>query len=297
MKHLFIIMGLSMLFFSCTQEDMQTLDEKSMLNAELESVVNEFEKSIKDEQTPTTEKETVASAEVIKAIQDSLRTLGSGFISSKVRTNALSEPGSTPKVGVFKVSTCGTYKEFVYFMDCEDGGRTSTEGRVGATFADGNKNIKLFFCVVPFGYYSGGTLLLTNYTWTSSAGDIDIVDRYHDNEDSDNKNDIEDYGGGKLENTNFPGYCSFGTNTMLTWQFSERKTGTLPFQYGVLTNDFITQDGIIHIDDENKGNENFAFLTKHVASTGQRTEGLIEGRFKGLDVSSNTAYHIKINNN
>lgn len=298
MKQLFIIMGLSMLFYSCTKEDIQTLDEKSMLSAELESVVNEFEESIKDEQTPTTVEETVASEEVLKSIQDSLKNIGSGYLSSKVKTYALLDEGRTRKVGVFKFSTCGSYKEFVYFMDCEDGGWTNTEGSVGATAADHNKNLKFHFCVVPYGFYNGGTLLLTLSGWSKYDGDVDIVDRYHDNEDHDNKNNIDNYAGGTTENLDFPGYCTFGDNTMLTWRFSERKTVTLPFQYGVLTNSFTTQDGSINIDDENGRNQNFARLFRHVASTETVSDRYMpDERFRGITTGTNTGYHIKINNN
>ena len=186
-------------------------------------------------------------------------------------------------------------------MDCEDGGWSGTEGNVGATFVDGNKNVEFHFCLVPLGYYNGGTLLVNLYGWSSYDGNVDIVDRYHDNEDHSNKNT-------KVVNTiygitakDFPGYCGFGENTTLVWMFSDRKSMTLPFQYGVLTNSFVEgeEDGVIHIDDENGSNSNWANVTRHNASTGQKEFRSLQSgeRFRGVTTGKNTAYNVKINNN
>lgn len=302
MKNLFIIGGIALLSYSCTQDEILSPEVRSSLNAELENVVSQYEESLKDEQTPTTTIETLASPEVIKAIQDSIRALNNSYMSGKVKTAALLDTGGPPpRVGVFKVSTCGTYGEFVYLMDCEDGGWTNTEGNVGATFANGNKNIEFHFCLVPPADYNGGTLLLTTYGWAPIDGDVDIVGRYHDNEDHGNTNKIMSSGGGALLNRYFPGHCGFDTNTLLTWRFSERKNGTLPFQYGVLTNSFTVEDGKLNVDDENGGNENNAHLWRHKASDGSTTERYLTGneRFRGIGhmETGNTTYYLKINNN
>lgn len=298
MKNLFAVMGLSMLFYSCSQDGLLSLDEKDMLSAELENVVEQFEESIKDEQTPTTQAEAFASTEELSVIRDSLRNVSSAYMSSKMRVSAVSDGTDfgTPKVGVFKVSSCGDYREFVYLMDCEDGGWSSTEGKVGTTFADGNKNIKFHFCLVPTLDYNGGVLLLSTYQWHPSHGNVDVVERYHDNEDNKNTNNVESSGGGPVINNSYPGHCRFSENTAFTWRFSERKTANLLINYGVLTNSFTTEDGRINIDDENGNNGNSAHLWRHKSSDGTLTERNLDSkeRFRGITHSENTVYHIRI---
>lgn len=299
MKNVFVIMVSSMILYSCANEELLSIDGVDVLNAELKSVVDEYEMNLKDEQTPTTEIEAFADIEIRKAIQDSISLLNNTYSISKTKTYAdlnRSFPSSI-KVGVFKIASCGSHPEFVYYMDCEDGGWSNTEGTVGATIADGN-NIKFHFCLVPGADYNGGTLLLTTYGWDPILGDVDIVERYHDNEDTRNKNDILVNGLGSIHMTNI-GHCSFTENTRFTWIFTEKKNGTLPFQYGVLTNDFSTEDGKINIDDQNRGNSNYAKLWRHKSADATIVERNMENkeRFRGITHSENTIYHIKINNN
>lgn len=296
MKNLFLVCGLSIVFYSCTKDESMIV-ENVTLDTELENVISEYELSLKDEQTPSAEKETWASEEERAAIQDSIRALDNAYYTGKVKTYATLTNERTPKVGVFKVSTCGSYGEFIYFMDCEDGGWSTTKGNVGATYAEGNKNIEFHFCKVPAAEYNGGSLLLSVYNWLPQYGNVDVVERYHDNEDSKNKNKV--IKGADFFDLTFPGHCSFSENTTFTWLFSERKTGTLPFQYGVLTNSFTTEDGTIEIDDQNQGNSNSAKLWRHVASNASTTERYLNNgeRFRGISHSENTRYYIEIHNN
>ncbi|MEO5042402.1 hypothetical protein ABH029_02000, partial [Bacteroides thetaiotaomicron] len=67
----------------------------------------------KDELTPTTQEETCAEPELIKAIQDSLNKLILAY-DSKTRTDTRAYGGNAPKVGVFKYGTCSGNREFVY---------------------------------------------------------------------------------------------------------------------------------------------------------------------------------------
>lgn len=299
MKTLLIVMGLSILFHSCTQDELTDIESNSILSAELENVANQYEVSLKDEQTPTTELETFASEEDIKAIQDSLRLLSTSYTSSKTKASAYEWEPASPKVGVFKVSTCGSYREFIYRMDCEDGGSSNVQGNVGATYIDGSKNVVFYFCVVPAADYNGATLLLTTFNYGSNFGNVDVVERYHDNEDTKNKNEIINDAGGALNIKAYPGNCSFSANTVFSWRFSESKNGTLPFQYGVLTNSFSTEDGKIFVDDQNQGNSNTARLWRHTPSDPVGSSRLLTTfeRFRGISHSQNTTYHIKINNN
>ena len=230
----------SILLASCSlneEERAMSASENTQLSDELESVVADYELTLKgysfdelnkekDELTPTTQEETCAEPELIKAIQDSLNKLILAY-DSKTRTDTRAYGGNAPKVGVFKYGTCSGNREFVYRMDCEDGGDTHATGNVGSTTVDGN--VRFRFCLVDPGNYGGGTLILYDYVWNINEGDVDLVKRYHDNEDHKNKNSLEDNGG--LVST---GLSNFGHNTTLYWRFSDKPAQKLGFQHGVL---------------------------------------------------------------
>ena len=53
---------------------------------------------------------------------------------------------ASPRVGVFKVGSCGNYKYLAIVIDCENGrSKTRVEGNVGDSFVDGNDNMHLEF--------------------------------------------------------------------------------------------------------------------------------------------------------
>lgn len=266
------------LFASCSAEEelLQGMSaESTAMLKELENVTNGYELMIKgysleelkeEKNESTQEKEAVTFAKpwMIKAIQDSLSKTAVLY-GSKTRTDAQPYGGSTDKVGVFKATTCGNYREFVYHMDCQDDGVTSIIGglSVGATEVGGN--VVFHFCLVEPGNYGGGTLLLYNYQWDPSEGNVDVVRRYHDNEDKRNANKIKDNGG--LTST---GLSNFSGNTSFFWRFSEKPGRSMPFQYGVLRNSSepipipSTYSGI-RIDDENSNNGNEAIVWRHTS--------------------------------
>lgn len=300
------ILGFSILLASCSiSEELPGIDSGSTpLLENLENIVNGYELSLKgytleeineekDEDTPTQTKETIAPDWLIKKIQEATLDKSCLAYDSKTRTDARPYGGSTNKVGVFKYGTCGNNREFVFLMDCEDGGHTRAEGNIGDTYADGN--VVFRFCLVDPGNYGGGTLLLYNYQWSSSEGDVDIIRRYHDNEDKKNTNRIMDNGG--LAST---GLSVFTHNTLLFWRFSDNKNVSLPFQHGVLTNRSTRLPSpyigaYIYIDDENKGNVNEAILWKHRVR-GSTSAGPIKlqngERYRGITVGTDTEYDL-----
>lgn len=287
--------------FSCTESEYLNLPDgtEKTLSTELENVVNAYEASlkgyedysqVKDESTPSTEKEVFAEDWIIETVKDSILN-SPNFSYSKTRTDATQVLALGPvKVGVFKYSTCGNNREFVYFMDCEDGGWTKTIGDVGATYADGNNNMEFRFCLVDPADYGGGVLLLTTYGWISSHGEVDVVVRYHDNEDTRNENQVKDNGG--LYGT---GESSFTENTSFVWRFADKKA-SLPFSYGVIANEF---DGVsltrqLSIDDQNRGNSNFARVFRHHPVQGTTVRDLGKGEsFRGIYHTENTIYDLK----
>lgn len=264
---------LTALFVSCSaDEGLQDMSvEDTTLAEELKNIANGYELMIKGytleeirkgKDETSQEEVTFAEPWMIKAIQDSLSKTAFVY-SGKTRTDAQPYGGSTDKVGVFKVSTCGNNREFVYFMDCQDGGVTSSSGEIGETFVD--ENVTFRFCLVDPGNYGGGTLLLYNYVWDPSEGSVDVVKRYHDNEDKKNGNKIRDNGG--LTST---GLSTFTHNTSFFWRFSESRRSALPFPYGVLRNSdaYIPAPMIpqrILIDDENSSNGNEAIVWSHTS--------------------------------
>ena len=275
--------------FSCQQEYFG-YGESSETNtlAQLDNVIESYESGFKDELTPTKEPETQASDEIIQAIKDSMSISFDKTFSSKTRSITY---GST-LVGVFKKTSCGPYGEFVYSMDCEDGGWSRVEGNVGATTADSNNNITFHFCIVsPLEIRANtGALMLTNYRYHPSYGTVELVRRYHDNEDKGNRNAIINAGG--LENLNGTvGDCVFGENTIFTWMFSYNRpwpTSTkLSISYGTLMGSSSSEgSGRIHIDDENRGNKNWA--TRY----GIGNPLPLHGRYRGISMTENTVYYL-----
>ena len=187
-------------------------------------------------------------------------------------------------------------------MDCEEGGDTHATGNVGSTTVDGN--VRFRFCLVDPGNYGGGTLILYDYVWNINEGDVDLVKRYHDNEDHKNKNSLEDNGG--LVST---GLSNFGHNTTLYWRFSDKPAQKLGFQHGVLRKASSTPIpnaiNSIYIDDENGKNGNEAILWTYRAIKNGPTGPLVPQissrnlngeTFRGITTGNNTTYYIDIMN-
>ncbi len=101
----------SILLASCSlneEEKQMSASQNTQLSDELESVVADYELTLKgysfdelnkekDELTPTTQEETCAEPELIKAIQDSLNKLILAY-DSKTRTDTRAYGGNAPKV-------------------------------------------------------------------------------------------------------------------------------------------------------------------------------------------------------
>ena len=241
------------LLASCTSdEDLQDINTNEK---ELANMINDYElvlkgysldelKKEKDELTPTTQEETVAEPWLIKAIQDSIAQIQFSY-NDRTRTDAGAYTRAVAMEGVFKYETCGGYREFVYLMDCEDGGDTHSSG-IGATRVDGNGNVEFHFCVIPASLSPrGGTLVF----YQPDIKKHTVILRHHDNEDHNNKNHITDNAG----LASF-GPCYFDKNTGFYWKMTGNPgAGKVPFNYGVLTKYFApgpTAIGVLWIDDE-----------------------------------------------
>lgn len=294
------------LFASCSaEEELQGMSaESTAMLKELENVTNGYELMIKGysleeiqrekDETPKNDKvETAAEPWMIKAIRDSLDKITLSY-GNKTRADAYAYTRATVKVGVFKYGTCGNNREFTYFMDCEDGGDSSSRGSIGSSEVDANGNVRFRFCLVDPGNYGGGVLLLCDYTWGTSSYDIKIVERYHDDQDGNNKNKIEDNGG-----LLYTGPTIFSANTKFFWIYddsSNRKT--LPFVYGVVDNLQIPlKDNVIHTDDEDTRNGNEAYLHAGANSRQDLNNENFGNYYRGIQAGRNTDYYIKIRTN
>lgn len=214
--------------------------------------------------------ETRASdAEIKESMDNYVMELMNRDANSKERVSR-SLLASTPLVGVFKVGSCGTYKELQIHLDCEDRKPISAvTGKVGDSYVDGNGNVLLFFCMTEaYSYYPGGVLMLGhNYAGSNNLGPSMIVVRHHDVEDSDPKNTIIIDGGKELRLDAGLTIVS-EDDAILAWGYSVGAPQiwpsypigpTNPIKYGVIS----PQDrscGKLLIDDEDKRNKNWLKL-------------------------------------
>lgn len=298
-----LFLCLTALFVSCSAEEgwQERGAEESTLAEEFKNIANGYELMIKGytleelqeekDETPKSDKvETVAEPWMIKAIRDSLEKTSFSY-GNKTRADAQPYGGEVNKLGVFKFGSCYNNREFVYFMDCEDDGNSCAIGDIGSSEVGGNVVFK--FCLVDPANYGGGALLLYNYIWDKYAGDVSTIERYHDNEDKRNKNEIMDNGG--LAST---GPTNFSANTKFFWiYFHGTSIRKLPFQYGVLGDNpppLISHQ--IQIDDEDSRNGNEAILREHISATGMTyTRRLNDNEYyKGISASRNTTYSMKV---
>ena len=105
--------------------------------------------------------------------EDSIQMLKDNYIAeimgrlevAKEKVMRTAYSAASPRVGVFKVGSCGNYKYLAIVIDCENGrSKTRVEGNVGDSFVDGNDNMHLEFCLVEAANsFPGGVLLRCPY--------------------------------------------------------------------------------------------------------------------------------------
>lgn len=292
------------LFFSCSEDQI----ENQLIDKELSFLLEEYEDAVlkgytppvKDEANGEIEEVTIGDKSIKEKIQDLIDL-------SYSKTAITTKANNISKVGVFKHSTCGSYPEFHYFQDHQDNGHTQSIGDIGATSVDRNKNTSWKFCLVPASTsdggsaidYGGGVLLLVRKLfYRSSPLQTSIVYyRLHDDEDSSNKNSIQEYGGlSKLQD--YIGECLFNKNTGFTWIYLEGSSNNkvLPFKYGVLSNNFNDRSGLLRIDDENSRNVNYITKARWRSPVivGETNFWELEnGIYNGINATSDTEYAIK----
>lgn len=128
---------------------------------------------MKDETTPTQEVETTASSEIINYLKAKVDLNKTSGYSKTARIDYPKPYPTDYMVGVFKTTTCGNSPEFIYLMNCEDGGWTNISNpykEAFATIVDHNGNIEFHMCVVRGANFGGFALALGPiYDITESA--------------------------------------------------------------------------------------------------------------------------------
>ena len=314
MKKKVIYLGLlasSTFLFSCENSSSFILEElevsltstvaslEASYNLSLENSLSDFElkgyeqaKGMKDELTPTQEPETKASDDVISyTIAQIDKAQNTEY--SKIRR---SEP-TFYYIGVFKVSTCGGWGEFIYSMDCEDGGWSNIENPQNhpfATIVDRNGNVEFHMCMIDNNYNINGYGLNLSFIPNYLLRGAYILERYHDNEDHSNKNNVEKGPNGATGRGIFGGTVIDG-NTLLSWIDPGPYQGGLEigWPHGVIHDQ---GDIIISSDDENKSNKNFVRYQDRIESTPflWNTNFPYKEWSRGFLCWENTAYKVKI---
>lgn len=213
------------------------------------------------------------------------------------------------EVGVIKTGTCGSYKELIVNMDCEDGSNNISKsvGWVGDCTVNSLGNVTLKFCVVGDAYFSIAKndfavldlngILPVSY-WPNGVGSIQ---RYFDNEDTGNKNSFS-LGGTPFWGAN--GKCNFTNNVNLAFyyyagdqsRYNDYCNASLGFSYGVF-GWFGNNHGWIDTDDEDYRNANSLIISPWNKETGSRPSYYNIGRVQNIVEGGNntTLYISKVN--
>lgn len=306
---LFTILCTTILLYSCDNDTTTILEPEVSALSSIDELNSSYELSLegmsdyklkgyteadnKDESTPTQEPETTASQEIINYLKEQVDQLHIEAYSKTARDFPM--PASY-QVGVFKTTTCGNQKEFKYHMDCMDGGWTNIinpKNRPFATYVDGNGNVEFRMCVVGGYNHSGFALALTPIPDNLlTERQMLIVERYHDNEDSNNKNQVS---GDLIPRDNGQlGPSVFNDNTLFSWVEDHGRGVSYDYKYGV-----IAQDGDIEIsiDDENRKNHNWARRIYYIS--GRDPWSWEDCPYKewvgGMNLWENTGYRVRIN--
>jgi hypothetical protein len=301
MKQILLLIASLMVVMSSCNKDESVLSQSD----EIVYLEDNYETMLKGYSVAGPKVETVGigmSEDAEKFFNKVQEILDGTYSKSGVSTRA----GYGLKVGIFKYFTCGSYPEFHYHQDNQDGGYTKINNVVGATTVDSNKNLNWKFCIVPgtvsngesLRSYGGGVLLLSNYTWTTVDGLVHVYERFHDDEDNSNQNQITQLGGLTQEADGHVGTSWFDSNTGFVWLFKDTETRSkdmqLGFVYGIIAWGMTTNDynSLIDIDDEDSKNDNH--LKHKIYTTSANPYIYSTGDFAGIGGSGrNTIYYVK----
>ena len=199
---------------------------------------------------------------------------------------------TSPRVGVFRVGSCGNYKYLSIKIDCENGNsKTSVSGNVGDTYVDGGDNMRLEFCMVDAGFrYPGGVFLFEDVPLETMT-----LVRYHDTEDG-GHNGVWSDDPNYYDVMHISGMSKLDSNATLAWNINRNMTkwGNIPvgpagINYGVIAPAEMAS-GNLYFDDEDHNNKNWAQVW-----LGPQNQYEPHGTYYGVQLDRNTRYHVCLN--
>ena len=131
--------------------------------SELNGLNNEYELGTLEVSDNGLKCETLGDEDSIQVLKDNYIAEIMGRMEvAKEKVMRTTYGATSPRVGVFRVGSCGNYKYLSIKIDCENGNsKTSVSGNVGDTYVDGGDNMRLEFCMVDAGFrYPGGSLFV-----------------------------------------------------------------------------------------------------------------------------------------
>lgn len=286
--------------YSCNSYDLLEND------AELAKVAESYELSTRaiEDEMDTMKIETEADESSIRAVMDEyVEGLMNRQAVAKEKVMRTVYAATTDVVGIFKVGSCGTYKELELLIDAEDTRQQSfITGNVGDTYINNSGNPIFKFCLTEASqYYPGGVFLVNHINYTQFGGTLDVLVRFHDCDDKHTDNRI-------LSSTdpNFQtkediskGYTFITDNAALAWAFPPRPLSMWapipgigpkkPMKYGLLAGSVAARKGRIHVDDEDSSNKNW--LKKYIGYN-FKADLSTDEFFYGITPGKNTDYYV-----
>lgn len=266
-------------------------------------------RAISEEEGDTVKIETIADEQAIQASMDEYeQEIMNRQSVAKERVMRTAYTGTTDVVGVFKVGSCGTYKELELNLDAEDTRQKSKiEGYVGDTYVDSNGNVRFKFCLTEATqYYPGGVFLVDHINYSQFGGTLDVLVRYHDCDDKHTKNKIMYSTHPKYQKIeDLSGHTVVNSNAALAWAYPHyplNQWGYIPgigprnsIKYGVLAYAPAYEDlGMIYVDDEDSSNKNW--LKRYKGYTFDRILSGAPGHY-GINATDNTRYYVLLSTN
>lgn len=309
-RNIFIALAAFAICSSCSDSYYlpETEQDLAQLNSEYEDV------KAKEADDEGEKIETLASEDEIQASMDEYKAElmnRESVAKERVMRGVYAAKGGV--VGVFKISSCGTYKELRISMDCEDKRDNSyTTGNVGATFVDGSGNVNFVFCLTNSNrYYPGGVLLVDHINYSlpltqgiyTKARNMDVFVCHHDTEDNNPSHYFECNDSYYNSINRLGGYTKIDSDVTLAWGFPPYLAspqfdlgtyyGAPGIQYGLLSTT-AAATGTIHCDDEDSNNKNWMQRYKLGTTLDNGFNADIALREYGVTSNGNTTYSVSL---
>lgn len=302
MKKILLNIAFCLLLISCNEDKNDILEQNiSNISSKIETIETQLANGYTKNETGGMKNLTARSEETINKIKKKLQDAYYRQI-SYLRSN-----NGEGAIGVLQAESykCGSYKELVVYMDCEDSGNGASkyEGWTGSSYIDGNKNAVLRFCIIPTsrfqfnrGYEEYAVLLLGG----QRPNGINTITRYFDNENKDNTNSRNTTVDGQPFQGEY-GACNIGglNTTLVFLHYLANSTPSsfpnLGFSYGVF-GQLGANRGYLQSDDEDTNPSSTCMIDKF-NGTGYTTSWISDGKvgkILEMDIDKTKMYMSKI---